>query len=120
MIVLKADSTADDVDIRLKAFLDYVAGRQTDDEYVKRLDSAVRKAGQNKEWRREHMTLYMRDLKKIEEGIKKGIEKGKAMRDKEQIEKLLRKSKTVEEIVDLLDYSPELVKSVEESIFATH
>ena len=112
MIVLNADSTADDVDDRLKAFLDYVAVRPSDDEYVKKLDSAVRKARQNKEWRREFMTLYMRDLEKKEEG-----------REEErrlQIEKLLRKGKTAEEIIEFNDYPIELVKSVEESISATH
>ena len=112
MIVLNADSKADDVDIRLKAFLDYVAGRPSDDEYVRRLDLAVRKARQNKEWRREYMTLYMRDLEKKEEGREE--------KRRLQIEKLLRKGKTAEEIIEFNDYPIELVKSVEESISATH
>ena len=42
--------------------IDYVAGKTVDDEYVKKLDEAVRKARANKEWRREYMTLMMRDL----------------------------------------------------------
>lgn len=56
----------------------------------------------------EFMTLYMRDMEKREEERRL------------QIEKLLRKGKTVEEIVDFNDYPIELVKLVEESILTTH
>ena len=52
-IVLNAVGTADDVDPKLRAFLDYVAGKSVDDEYVKKLDAAVMKAKANKEWRKE-------------------------------------------------------------------
>ena len=48
-IVLNADSTADDVDSKLKAFLDYVAGKTSDDEYVGKLKEAVKRAKANKE-----------------------------------------------------------------------
>ena len=50
-IVLNAVGTMDDVSEGLEAFLDYVAGKPVDDEYVKRLDEAVHKARANKEWR---------------------------------------------------------------------
>ncbi len=50
-IVLNADSEANDIDPKLKAFLDYVAGKPSDDEYVNRLEEAVKKAKANKEWR---------------------------------------------------------------------
>ena len=50
-IVLNAVGTADDVHGKLKEFLNYVAGKPSDDEYVKKLDAAVYKARQNKEWR---------------------------------------------------------------------
>ena len=107
-IVLNATGTADDVDGSLKEFLDYVAGRPFDNEYVKKLETAVRKARQNKEWRREYMTLIMRDLENQEIGIEK--------EQKRQIERLLKKGKTVEEIADLGDYSVEFVKSVQEGV----
>ena len=76
-IVLNAISTADDVDHKLRAFLDYVAGRPTDDEYVARVDEAVKKAKANKEWRRNYMTLYQRDLENQEIGIEKGRAEGR-------------------------------------------
>ena len=77
-IVLSAIGTADDVNGKLKAFLDYVAGMPSDDDYVKKLDEAVRKARQNKEWRREYMTLMQRDLENQEIGMKKGEKAGES------------------------------------------
>ena len=50
-IVLNAVGTKDDVDGRLKEFLKYAAGESSEDEYVKKLDDAVKKAKANKEWR---------------------------------------------------------------------
>ena len=114
-IVLNAFGTADDVHGSLKEFLDYVAGKPSNDEYVRKLEAAVFKARQNKEWRREYMTLIMRDL----ENQEIGIEKGRYQRDREKIESMLKKGKTVDEIVDFCDYPIELVKEVQESIFAT-
>lgn len=114
-IVLNAVGTADDVHGSLKEFLDYVAGKPSDDEYVKKLEAAVYKARQNKEWRREYMTLIMRDL----ENREIGIEEGRSQRDREIVEKMLKKGKTVEEIVDLCDFSTEFVESVQESLFVS-
>ena len=65
-----------DVSEELKAFLDYVAGRKTDDKkdsYVKRLDEAVKEAKRNREWRHEYMTLLMRDRENREIGMEVGI-----------------------------------------------
>ena len=62
------------------------------------------------------MTLLMRDLENREIGIEEGIEK----EQKSQIEKLLKKGKTPEEIVDFCDYPAELVKAVQESLLVTH
>ena len=73
-IILNAVGTMDDIDDRpeLKAFLDYVVGIKSGDEYIQKLDRAVQKARMNKEWRREYMTLKMRDLENQEIGMEKG------------------------------------------------
>ena len=80
-IVLNADSEANDIDPELKAFLDYVAGKPSDDEYVNALKEAVKKAKANKEWRKQYMTLMMRDLENQEIGkrnfIREMLERGK-------------------------------------------
>ncbi len=75
-IFLNADSEMDDVSKELAAFLDYVAGKETDDSFVKKLDDAVKNAKKNREWRHEYMTLLMRDQENLEKGIEKGMEKG--------------------------------------------
>ena len=68
VIVLNANGTMNDVSTRLKAFLDYVAGKPSDDEYVQKLEIAVKKVRANKEWRREYMTARMRDIEHEEIG----------------------------------------------------
>ncbi len=62
----------DDVSGELKAFLDYLAGRKSEDSFVMRLEKAVKEAKKNREWRHEYMTLLMRDQENIEKGIEQG------------------------------------------------
>lgn len=57
-----------DVSKELKAFLDYIAGKRSDDAYVKKLEEAVKEAKRNREWRHEYMTLLMRDQENLEKG----------------------------------------------------
>jgi len=71
-IFLNALGTKGDVSPELKAFLGYVAGHKSDDEFVKELDAEVTKVRASKEWRREYMTLLMRDQENVEKGIKQG------------------------------------------------
>lgn len=72
-IFLNAHGHMDDVSKELKAFLDYVAGKPSEDTFVKKLELAVKEAKRNREWRYEYMTLLMRDQENIEQGIKQGI-----------------------------------------------
>lgn len=74
-IFLNADSKMDDISKELKAFLDYVGGKITDDTFVQELDEAVKQAKQNREWRHEYMTLLMRDQVNVEKGIEQGENK---------------------------------------------
>lgn len=77
-IFLNADSDQDDVSKGLKAFLDYVAGKKSADDYVQRLEEAVAQARRNREWKHEYMTLLMRDQENIEKGMEKGKIEGRA------------------------------------------
>ena len=72
-IFLNADGKMNDVSRELKAFLDYVAGKKSEDAFVNKLEEAVKAAKKNREWRHEYMTLLMRDQENIEKGIEKGI-----------------------------------------------
>lgn len=71
-IFLNADGQKDDVGSELKAFLDYVAGRESDDPFIKKVENAVRNGKKNREWRREYMMLMMRDQENIEKGREEG------------------------------------------------
>lgn len=72
-IFLNTDSEMDDVSKELRVFLDYVAGKRTEDTFVDKLEKAIREAKRNREWRHEYMTLLMRDQENMEKGIEKGI-----------------------------------------------
>ena len=58
--------------IHLKAFLEYIAGNVPENDFVQALDSAVETAKRNEDWRREYMTLLMRDKENFEKGIETG------------------------------------------------
>ena len=71
-VFLNADGKNGTVSEKLKAFLDYVAGRPSEDIFVKKLKHAVEKAKKNREWRHEYMTLLMRDQENQKIGEKRG------------------------------------------------
>ena len=73
-IFLNSDSDMDDVGKELRAFLDYVKGiKVTDDDFIDRLEEAVKRAKANKKWRRDYMTMEMLERVKFEEGLDAGI-----------------------------------------------
>ena len=65
---LNTEGTKGDISGGLKAFLDYVGGRESDSPLVRKLEAEVSRAKKNREWRREYMTLLMRDQENIEKG----------------------------------------------------
>lgn len=75
-VFLNADGKNGTVSKELKAFLDYVAGRPSEDIFVKKLKRAVEKAKKNREWRHEYMTLLMRDQENQKIGEKRGEKNG--------------------------------------------
>ncbi len=115
-IFLNTESNMEDVNQKLIAFLDYVAGKKSDDSFVQKLDNAIKKAKQNREWRHEYMTLLMRDQENIEKGIEKGIKKGieKGI-EKEEIRTIIRlyhNGFTPNQIADLLGKDIMKVKTI--------
>lgn len=73
-IFLNSDSDMDDVGKELRAFLDYVKGiKVTDDDFIDRLEEAVKRVKANKKWRRDYMTMEMLERVKFEEGLDEGI-----------------------------------------------
>ncbi|MCI8625025.1 MAG: Rpn family recombination-promoting nuclease/putative transposase [Lachnospiraceae bacterium] len=75
-IFLNADSSRRDTNKELRAFLDYVAGKPSEDSFVKELEAALQEAKKNREWRHEYMTLEMRDRENLEIGREEGRREG--------------------------------------------
>ena len=62
---------------KLRAFLRYINGEKTEDEFIKRLDKMVDKIKENKELRGEYMKFLLLEQDIFEEGMKKGREEGR-------------------------------------------
>jgi len=61
---------------RQRSVYNYLKDEVTSDEYTQRLHQKVQDVRQNKEWRREYMTLEMMLDEKREEGLEQGLEQG--------------------------------------------
>ncbi len=111
-IFLNASGTKGEVSPELKAFLRYVAGNKSDDEFVKELDAEVVKIRESKEWRREYMTLLMRDR----ENVEKGIEQGGLYQLINMVYKKIQKGKALELIADELEEDISLIQKIYDAI----
>lgn len=111
-IFLCTEGTADDVPERLLQFLRYVAGGSPEGELAERMEDRVRRARDHEEWRREYMTLLMRD----QENQEIGKEIGERARSVEIAQIMLAQQEPVEKIVRYTGLSREEVKSLLEEI----
>ena len=107
-VFLNTKGTLDDVNKSLKEFLDYVENGKPTGTFTNKLDKAVKKAKQNREWRHEYMTLLMRDQENIEKGIERGIEK----EETRIIIRLYHNGFTPNQIADLVDKDIKKVEAV--------
>ena len=62
----------------LNAFFDYLLGHLSDNQFVKSIEESVENARQHREWRREYMTLLMRDQENFRAGKAEGEVAGEA------------------------------------------
>ena len=97
-IFLNAKGTKKDVSKELREFLNYVDGKKSKDSFVVKLDEAVKRAKQNREWRHEYMTLLMRDQEKFEQGMERGREQGREQEKAETIIRMYKNGFTMEQI----------------------
>lgn len=111
-IFLNATGSRDDVSRELKAFLDYVAGKTSEDSFVERLMESVKRAKQNRKWRHEYMTLLMRDKENFEQGKEQGIEQGKEQGIVSMIENALQTTGSIEQTSRLLRIDLDKVREI--------
>ena len=71
-IVLNAMGEKEDVSADVKAFLDYVAGQQVNNKFVKELDETVRQVKTSEKWRLEYVTYELALQEREEQGEERG------------------------------------------------
>ena len=107
-VFLNSFGTMDDVDDDLKAFLDYVAGKDVNHPMVNKLDEVVQNVKRNKEWRDEYMR-YEQELAAREHlAMEAGVEKGKM----EMILELLRENQPLSLISKVSKYSADKITEI--------
>ena len=100
----------------------YIAGGQPADDFTNELEDEVKKVKENKNWRREYMTLMMRDKENIQKGIELGRNEGIKLGRSEGIElekrttviKMLKKGFDMELISELSGLSHEEIEKLRE------
>ncbi len=86
------------------------------DDLTRSIEQAVDKGRKNEARRSQYMKEVVLIQDAIDEGIEIGIEQGIGQGIEQSIEKMLRRGRTVEEIVDFCGYPYEQVKKVADSI----
>ena len=113
----------DDIAEGLRKLYDYIENGKTDDDLTRKIEAAVSLGRKNYVWRTQYMklrTMLMDEREEgREEGIKEGIKEGGDIRDNERISNMLRRGKTVDEIVDFCGYPKEQVEKVEKSMLTS-
>jgi len=112
-IFLNSVGTVDDVSGDLKAFLSYVAGEESQNQFVQEIDMEVQKAKKNKEWRREYMTLLMRDQENIDKGFQIGREAGQHEKAVQIARGMLLKGLDVDTIIELTGLTSEEINTLQ-------
>lgn len=62
----------DDVAPEMKRLLDFIDGKEPEDDFTRELDEAVQSVRKNEKWRLDYMTLQMNYQEKYEQGIEQG------------------------------------------------
>ena len=93
---------------KVKEFLDYIETKKSTNSFTDKVDVAVNKARQNKEWRLEYMKTLLHDMDVREEG-----------REEERISLIIakvKKGKSLTVIADELEMTEEKIKEIYEKI----
>ncbi len=83
----------------LKHLLDYLKNNKASNAFTQRLENKVEEAHHNMEWRRDFMSISLKEYD--------DKEKGRQERDLEIIDRQLKKGKSIADISDMLGYSEE-------------
>lgn len=111
-IVLNTKGTVDDVSEDVKELLHYIGGDEPKSELTRSLDNEVKAVKSSEKWRREYMTLLMRDNENKTIGKYSGFVSYVRDLDESQLDvasKILKCDiSTIETILSLIDEHPEM------------
>ena len=96
----------------MKSLLDYIDGKEPEDDFTKELDKAVNEVRDNEKWRLEYMTLQMSYQEKYEMGVQDGIERGALESTIALVCKKLKKNKSLSQIADELEEDEAKIKII--------
>ena len=96
----------------IRKLYDYVESGNVGNRLTERLESAVDQGRKNAVWRSQYMKERVIIQDAMDEGIELGFGQGIEQGKTQMIEGMLRRGKTVDEIVDFCDYPRELVEKV--------
>ena len=65
----------DDISPEMKRLLDFIDGKEPQDDFTRELDKAVQSVRKNEKWRLDYMTLQMHYQEKYEQGFDEGDRK---------------------------------------------
>lgn len=71
-IILNTKGTMEDVTPEMKKLLDFIDGKEPEDDFTRELDEAVQSVRKNEKWRLDYMTLQMSYQEKYEQGYDEG------------------------------------------------
>lgn len=113
-IFLNSKGDLSGLNATLRAFLSYINnGTLSENTFITLLDNEIKKARENLEWRREYMTLFMRD----QENQELGRAEGRLLNNIALVRKKLAKNLSVEAIADILE---ENIGTIEQIVNLVH
>ena len=121
-LFLNTKGTMDDVEPDVKAFLEYVDGVMSPDDFVQEIDEAIRNVKMQESERVRYMTytLKLKEERKIghetgfREGMEKGLQKGTQKGKLETALKMLRNGISMEIVLKCTNLPPSAIKEAAE------
>ena len=106
-IFLSSQGKANDVAPDVKAFLDYMNGLPAADDFIKEIDACINETKANHEERVSYMTYEMKMREAHDDGRAEGLAEGKLNMEITIVKRMLLKHKTLNEIIDAVDWPKE-------------
>ncbi len=100
-----------------RAFMDFLKNGKASDRYTESLEKEIDAVKASEEWRREYMTLLMRDQENIEKGKEIGEKLGDLSRGIRVVKSNMSKY-SVEDLASLLEFDCDMIQKMIEQILA--